>query len=403
MAESRAALINVYLSDQWCIHGGPRRRSAREELRDRLIPVIIKAFGSVEYSLDVLLKESPRANGHRIETLIGAYKLFFLRLKREAAEARDQAMVEHSADLLRQFDELDEYENNLLGTDKPKDNERIYATLRTSVCNLPTFRPVAPNALNAFQKDASERPLGDNPFASTHPAHDAFEEAMWNAKEAINGQKVELLQTLSKPSFDFIQSILTYRLGVFSACANAALLIVGNEETAMAYEHWIDDYAKFMLDETLQKGQLRDPSASPESQPLFTPELLPRITVDLHLQLMRVVAHYKKDAAKRVLLVQQERLKPFTGASDHQEAATKGNDRDTPTLDKALPPDDARIAAAEAIVKKNPDVDTRLAANYLRCSTQHVLRLVREGKLIASKTSPKRIKSASLQAYKWPQ
>lgn len=223
---------------------------------------------------------------------------------------------------------------------------------------------------------------------------------MWNAKEAINGQKVELLQTLSKPQFDFIQSILMYRLGVFSVCANAALLIVGNEETAEAYEHWTDDYAKFMLDETLQNGQLQDPSASPESQPLFTAEMLPQITVDLQVQLMRVVAHYKREVAKRMLLIKQERLKPFTGPSDDQETATIGNDSNTP-IEKAYLPDDAQIAAAEAMVKKKSDVDTRHAAFYLRCSTQHVLRLVREGKLVASKTSPKRITSASLQAYMW--
>ena len=328
MTKSRDPLINIYLSEQWCIHGGPRSRPAREELRDRLIPVVIQAFGSIESSLDVLLKESPCSNGHRIETLIGAYKLFFLRLRREAIEARDQAAEQGFADLLGQFDELDEYEKNLFGLAKPQDNERIYATLRTSVCNLPTFRPMASTALNAFQKDASERPLGDNPFPSNHPGNEAFEEATWNAKEAINGLKSELLQTLSKPPFDFIQSILTYRLSVFSVCANAALLIVVNEKTAKAYEGWIDAFATIMLEETLQKGQLQDPNASPESPPLFRAEMLPQITVDLHLQLMRVVAHYKKEAAKRVLLVRQERLKAFSGSSDDQQIVGSASPRD---------------------------------------------------------------------------
>jgi len=339
MMESRDVLIDIYLSDQWRIHGGPRKRSAREELRDRLIPVVIRAFGSVESSLDLLLKESPCSNGHGISALAHAYELYLLRMRREAVEAGDQAAEQRFADLQGQFHKLEEYEEGLFGIAQLQDTERIHATLRTSVCNLPNFRPVAPPAVNPFQHDGSERPLGDNPFPSDHAAHDVFEEATWHAKEAINGLKSELLQTLSKPPFDLIRSILTYRLSVFSVCANAALSIVGNEKTAEVYERWIDAYAAFVLDETLQKGQLRDPSTNPEteSQPLFTAELLPQISVDLHLQLMRAVAHYKEEAAKRVLLVRQERLKAFAGTSDDQQTEGGGDDGDCRTLEKASP------------------------------------------------------------------
>jgi hypothetical protein len=44
MAENSDDLIDTYLSDQWRVHGGPRSREDREELRDRLIPIIIKAL-----------------------------------------------------------------------------------------------------------------------------------------------------------------------------------------------------------------------------------------------------------------------------------------------------------------------------------------------------------------------
>jgi hypothetical protein len=46
-------LIDTYLSNQWRIGGGPQSREIREELRDRLIPIVMKAFGSVDFSLDI--------------------------------------------------------------------------------------------------------------------------------------------------------------------------------------------------------------------------------------------------------------------------------------------------------------------------------------------------------------
>jgi hypothetical protein len=94
---------------------------------------------------------------------------------------------------------------------------------------------------------------------------------------------------------------LTYRVRSFSAIANAALLIVGNPGTGQWYEQWIDANAKTLVEETLKKGQTKDPQADPASPQLFPPDLLPRITLDLHVQVMRVVARYKKLAAGRVL------------------------------------------------------------------------------------------------------
>ena len=43
-------LIDTYLSDQWRIGGGPQNRQVREELPDCLIPMVMKAFGTVEHA-----------------------------------------------------------------------------------------------------------------------------------------------------------------------------------------------------------------------------------------------------------------------------------------------------------------------------------------------------------------
>jgi hypothetical protein len=64
-------------------------------------------------------------------------------------------------------------------------------------------------------------------------------------------------------------------------------------------------------------------------------------------------------------------------------------------------PSDEQLAAAEAMVNQKAEVDTQRAAWYLQCSTQHVLRLIREQHLIATRTKPKRIKCDSLRRYKW--
>jgi len=164
MAESPDALIDICLSDQWRVHGGPRKKSAREELRDLLIPIVIKAFGSMETSLNVLLKESPHSNGHRISALIRAYQLYFLRRRREAVEAHDEAAEKRCADYERQFGELDKYETEKFGL-STSDDEKISAILRTSVCNLSSPSECGPEV------DRSQGPSGP----TTRPGEPLFE------------------------------------------------------------------------------------------------------------------------------------------------------------------------------------------------------------------------------------
>lgn len=202
----------------------------------------------------------------------------------------------------------------------------------------------AANVLDPFQ-GASARPLGDNPFPAEHPAYQAFEEATWKAKEALNGLRSELLETISKPSFDFIQSILTFRVREASACANAALLIVGNEQTAERYERWIEDFAKFVLEDTMKKGQAKNPLADSASPPLFTPELLLRIRADLSLRLMQVVAHYKKEAANRVLRVMELRARK----SSHGEETAPAESINFAAVQLSHQPNDEASIASEQI------------------------------------------------------
>jgi hypothetical protein len=73
------------------------------------------------------------------------------------------------------------------------------------------------------------------------------------------------------------------------------------------------------------------------------------------------------------------------------------------TLARGQPtrPTPDQTAIAEKLVAEQQDVDTRTAACWLRCTSQHILRLVRESKLIASSTRPKRITTESLRAHKW--
>jgi hypothetical protein len=63
---------------------------------------------------------------------------------------------------------------------------------------------------------------------------------------------------------------------------------------------------------------------------------------------------------------------------------------------------EAQREIAAKLVAEKDSVSTLHAAQFLNCSVQHVLRLVRKKKLIASGTRPKVVTSASLQAYKWP-
>lgn len=318
MAEFPDALIDTYCSDQWRVHGGPASRRDREELRDRLIPLVIKIFGSVESSLDVLLKESQCADGNGIRELIRAYELYCLRMSREAIEAHDEQGERAFACFESEFRELSKLEQQKL---KGGNGERegIRALLRTSYCRLPARSMIDWPVQRGTNGNA--RPLGENPFPPGHAVFEAFEEATWEAKRALHEIQLELLPENSEVPVDPIQLILTIRLRMFSVCANAALLVVGNEKTADWYERWIDNFATSMLQETLHKGQLKDPMAEAGTPPLFTAELLPKIETDLHLQFMRVVAHYKRECADRALQARQ--MRQMRSPAESRESSEK--------------------------------------------------------------------------------
>ncbi len=286
-----------------CVSSGGKRRAAREELRDLLLPVVIRAFGSVEHSLDLLLKESPRANGHGIKTLIKAYALFCLRAKREATEARDQASEERFAEFVDQFDELTKRETKLFGANRPHEHDRIHATLRTSVCNLPAINCCPPNLMVLFQGDASERPLGDNPFPEGHLGHDAFEEATWSAKRAIGQLRADFRPPYSGQ--DLLNSIYRYRTRYFNVLARESMCIVGNDETARRYESWINDSAEFFIGETMRKLRLQPPGVDPAVPPFLQSKDLEHFERDFTLEVFRIVNHYKTEAASRVLEIRQ--------------------------------------------------------------------------------------------------
>jgi hypothetical protein len=94
---------------------------------------VIRAFGFVEHSLDLLFKESPCANGQRIDTLIEAYKLFSLRARREAVEARDRAAEQHFTNHIHEFDELNKCEEQLFAPSRPDRKHKVRATLKSNV------------------------------------------------------------------------------------------------------------------------------------------------------------------------------------------------------------------------------------------------------------------------------
>ena len=177
-------------------------------------------------------------------------------------------------------------------------------------CEADEIRPQADRvessglqAIDPFQEDASSKPLGDNPFPQDHPAHSAFEEATWKAKGAIAKLKLELLGTNFNTRAEFIQSLSTFRKRWFTATAFEATLIVGNEETAQWYEQWIDGHAEWFLEDSLKQFKAKDPKADPLNPPFFNPADLENIEIELKLELMRMVAHYKGVAAARIVKV----------------------------------------------------------------------------------------------------
>jgi len=156
-------LIDTYLSDQWRICGGPQSRQVREELRDRLIPITLRAFGSVDASLDILLKESPFSNGSGIPELLRAYELYWLKRNREAVEAGDRGREQICSSFQSQFHQLYCFECEKLGV-STSDRGDLHAILRTDYCRLPT--PVIEYApTNPFRGDGDAQRSRPGPKA----------------------------------------------------------------------------------------------------------------------------------------------------------------------------------------------------------------------------------------------
>jgi hypothetical protein len=155
-------------------------------------------------------------------------------------------------------------------------------------------------SVDPFQGNFTARPLGDNPFPEDQPVHDAFEEAMWNAKEKIASFQMELLQTRFSSKAEFIQALLIFRGRWFSVTAHEATLLVGDELTGEWYDSWLDDRAKWFLEDTLARLREKDPKADPSAPPFLTQNDLDRIEHDLQFEQLRIVTNYKGVSARRV-------------------------------------------------------------------------------------------------------
>lgn len=245
---------------------------------------------------------------------------------------------------------------------------------------------LASKAIDMFTGFDESQPLGDNPFPEEHPAHDVFEEATWQAKEDINHTRSELFDKLKKEEcYDRIQSILTFRVHEFSACAKGALNCVGDEETAGWYDQWVQHLSDLYLQDTLQKGQLPDPEAPPGSPPLFTPELLPRITKDLTLELMRTVALYKKQCAARMRLLVERRqdVRQASEKLEKDEAAGTAQAKATASKRRGRPPDqERRDSIRSAISKYGEGWREKLSEIFVELDKQNVALRDFQGKKI---------------------
>ena len=124
--------------------------------------------------------------------------------------------------------------------------------------------------VDPFQENG--RPLGENPFPQEHPVHAAFEEATWKSATRIAQYKLDFMRANCPNKQEFLKSILTFRKRWFTTVAFEATLIVGDEETAHWYEHWIGDRAKWLVEDTLAKVKRKDPNAGPASPPFFSPK-----------------------------------------------------------------------------------------------------------------------------------
>jgi len=77
---------------------------------------------------------------------------------------------------------------------------------------------IAEKAIDPFEQDFDDRPLGDNPFPPDTSAYKAFEEATWEAKERIGLLRSKLL-TGHETVVEFVDATCRYWLAHFSAVA----------------------------------------------------------------------------------------------------------------------------------------------------------------------------------------
>ena len=179
--------------------------------------------------------------------------------------------------------------------------------------------------MDLFREDASLRPLGTNPFPEGSSVHSAFEEATWKAKTKIAPLKLEFLETNFSTPAEFIQTLLIFRQRWFSVTAFEATLIVGNEETAQWYERWIDDRAKWLIEDTLAQLKRNPPKSDPAVPSLFSSEDLNYVESHLTGALMGMVSHYQGVAASRVVEVIEMRNAANSVAAIESEAAASGS------------------------------------------------------------------------------
>jgi hypothetical protein len=161
-----------------------------------------------------------------------------------------------------------------------------------------------PDLLDPLKQDA--RPLGDNPFPPEHEAYALFEQATWEAKEAIAQVSLDFVVPY-KTSGEVLQGVFKYRTGYFNIVAKQATCVVGNERMAEWYESWINDFAKIFLKDSLIQIKRKDPRTDPAAPPFYSPEDIATFEASLTFELMRIVTFYKKVAASNVLLINKAR------------------------------------------------------------------------------------------------
>jgi hypothetical protein len=177
--------------------------------------------------------------------------------------------------------------------------------------------------VDPFQENG--RPLGENPFPQEHPVHAAFEEATWKSATRIAQYKLDFMRANCPNKQEFLKSILTFRKRWFTTVAFEATLIVGDEETAHWYEHWIGDRAKWLVEDTLAKVKRKDPNAGPASPPFFSPKDIEFIERDLTFELLQMVTHYQGLAASRVVEVMELRNAEAASAAGELEPVSSGD------------------------------------------------------------------------------